>query len=179
MKRLCAISSSEDHCCLATPHGEDSGGSEYILSLCNSLGTTVDSKQIPMEPIFLSMTNNYVFAANRDYFYTWHFRTAKTWSSVEAASLRGGARGGGQRGDQVFHVDDNPSSSADGNSFDILDSGASSQDPICCLAASDKVLMVGRESGLIQRYSLPNIALTNRYNTNTKPFKMDINCNLT
>lgn len=138
-----------------------------------------------MEPIFVAMTNNYVFSANRDFFSIWHFRTAKTWSSVEAASSiraggRGGQRGGASGyGEQVYHVDDNPSGAGDGSSFAVLDTGASSQDPICCLAASDKVLMVGRESGTIQRYALPNVTLTNRYNTNTKPFKMDINCNST
>jgi WD repeat-containing protein 35 len=52
-----------------------------------------------------------------------------------------------------------------------------STDPICCLTASDKILIVGRESGQLQRYSLPSIVFTNKYNTNTKPYKMDINCN--
>jgi WD repeat-containing protein 35 len=40
------------------------------------------------------------------------------------------------------------------------------------LEASDKVLVVGRESGTLQRYSLPNIALTHRYTINTKPHRL-------
>lgn len=36
-------------------------------------------------------------------------------------------------------------------------------DPICCLAASEKLLLIGRESGVVQRYSLPQVALVQRY----------------
>ena len=52
-------------------------------------------------------------------------------------------------------------------------------DAICCIAASDKILMVARESGLVQRYALPNVALTNKYQTNTKAHKLALNCNST
>jgi len=52
-------------------------------------------------------------------------------------------------------------------------------DPICCLAASEKALVIGRESGSLQRYSLPQVALTNRYTLNCRPYKLAINCNTT
>ncbi len=52
-------------------------------------------------------------------------------------------------------------------------------DPICCMAASDKILIIARESGMLQRYALPNVALTNRYQINTKPHKLALNCNST
>ena len=52
-------------------------------------------------------------------------------------------------------------------------------DPICCLAASEKALVIGRESGSLQRYSLPQVALTNRYTLNCRPHKLAINCNTT
>ena len=77
-------------------------------------------------------------------------------------------------------MDDAPSGGIGSGSMEaVLSSASSTQDPICCIAASDKFLLVGRESGTIQRYSLPNVALINRYNINTKPFKMDINCTST
>ena len=44
---------------------------------------------------------------------------------------------------------------------------------------SEKILMVARESGLVQRYALPNIALTNKYQINTKAHKLALNCNST
>ncbi len=78
-------------------------------------------------------------------------------------------------------MDDTPS----GMQSSLLDltgplSGApSTQDPVCCVGASEKTLVVGRESGALQRYALPNVALTNRYATSTKPYKIGINSNST
>ena len=68
-----AIASSSDHCVLATPQSEESAmtvpgaAAEYphVLSLCNSLGTTVDTKQLSFEPLYVAMTEHYVFAASR------------------------------------------------------------------------------------------------------------------
>merc|ERR1719270_1676383 len=54
-----------------------------------------------------------------------------------------------------------------------------SNDPICCIVASDKILLITRESGALQRYALPNIALTNKYTLQTKPHKLALNCNST
>jgi hypothetical protein len=39
------------------------------------------------------------------------------------------------------------------------------------------MLIVGRESGLLQRYNLPSVSVAGRYNINTKPYKININCN--
>ena len=60
-----------------------------------------------------------------------------------------------------------------------LQQHTSTQDPICCLAASDKVLVVGRESGTLQKYTLPSVALAAKYSISTKPYKVNINCNST
>ena len=54
-----------------------------------------------------------------------------------------------------------------------------SSDPICCIVASDKILLIARESGSLHRYALPNVALTNRYTLQTKPHKLALNCNST
>jgi WD repeat-containing protein 35 len=77
----------------------------------------------------------------------------------------------------MYHVDDSPAGIP---SADALEQrSVVSQDPICCLTATEKLLIVARESGLIQRYTLPSIAITNRYSIATKPHKMEVNCNST
>ncbi len=185
MKKLYALASHEDHCVLAISAASDDNSlgensvapnstvPTYQLSVCNSIGTTVDSKHITLEPIFVCMASNMVFAASRDLVLVWNFRTASA-----AASGTGGSRSrSGLRGEQMLHVDDSISSGLASSAS--LSAQTSSQDPICCVAASEKALIVGRESGVIQRYSLPTVALTNRYVTNTKPYKMALNCNST
>ena len=52
-----------------------------------------------------------------------------------------------------------------------------SNDPICCLTASEKTLMIARESGTVQRYSLPTLALVTSYTLPSRPHHLAINCN--
>lgn len=40
-------------------------------------------KYIDIEPHYLSMTSSYVFAASKENFYIWHFKTPKAHSSIE------------------------------------------------------------------------------------------------
>lgn len=42
-----------------------------------------------------------------------------------------------------------------------------------------KLLLVARESGAINEYSIANVALRNRHLMNAKVYKMAINCNST
>jgi len=88
------------------------------------------------------------------------------------------------RKEKRFHIDDTPTgvemakdlmlSSSDGHS---TQRGIS--DPICSLALSEKLLLVARESGAINEYSIANVALRNRHLMNSKVYKMAINCNST
>lgn len=52
-------------------------------------------------------------------------------------------------------------------------------DPICCVAISEAILLIGRESGAINEYSVPNVALRNRHVLSHRPYKMSINSNST
>ena len=120
MHRLYGISASDDHCVVATSQGEDTEPSQqqqgnsplYTLSLCNSLGTSVDTKHISIEPLFVCMSSNYVFSSSRDQFYIWHFRTAQTWTTrLDSASAASGNKAAGSRAnrrEQIYHVDDTP-----------------------------------------------------------------------
>ena len=158
------------------------------MLLCNALGTPIDTKVIKNEPLFLAITTNHVFASSRDAFFVWHFRTAKSWTHLRIDS--GSAATSQQRSatsernrERLFHIDDNPtgvmSSRAGGGLGNMEEEINPSSDPICCIVASDKILLIARESGSLNRYALPNVALTNRYTLQTKPHKLALNCNST
>lgn len=53
------------------------------------------------------------------------------------------------------------------------------RDPICCMTCSEKVLLIGRKSGTIQRYTLPQVALTQRLSLSYRPQSIAVNCNST
>eukprot|EP00516_Mucochytrium_quahogii_P007622 CAMPEP_0203752874 /NCGR_PEP_ID=MMETSP0098-20131031/6733_1 /ASSEMBLY_ACC=CAM_ASM_000208 /TAXON_ID=96639 /ORGANISM=" , Strain NY0313808BC1" /LENGTH=1294 /DNA_ID=CAMNT_0050643241 /DNA_START=364 /DNA_END=4245 /DNA_ORIENTATION=- len=61
--------------------------------------------------------------------------------------------------------------------IDILTKGTA--DAITCIAANDRCLVVGRESGTIQKYTLPHISLENKYVVRCRPQKIALNCNST
>lgn len=86
-----------------------------------------------------------------------------------------------KRMDHIYHIDDIPSGMANlmQENEQRYTSGMkpSTTDYICCLAISEDVLIMGRESGLLQRYSVPNITLTHRYKRDVRTHSIAINCN--
>lgn len=84
----------------------------------------------------------------------------------------------------MYHIDDTPSGAVEviqdlDQNIEISVNTFISTDPICCLACSNKILLIARESGLIQYYALPHTALYNRNKMASRPHKMAINCNST
>ncbi|XP_011196664.1 WD repeat-containing protein 35 [Zeugodacus cucurbitae] len=150
----------------------------YQLMLCNSIGTTVDSKYTDMKPNFIGINSGHVTIASFDEVLIWHYNTPKS-----AANLHG-AKG---RKENRFHIDDTPTGVEMAKDLVIATGGASGDrkaykqhvniDPICALAMSEKILLVARSSGIINEYSVPNVALRNRHKINATPHKLAINCN--
>ena len=86
------------------------------------------------------------------------------------------------RKEKRFHIEDTPTGVD--MAKDLITTGSSSSDnardnpdPICAMALSEKLLLVARESGEINEYSVPTVALRNRHKTGSKAYKMAINCN--
>ncbi|XP_070516916.1 WD repeat-containing protein 35 isoform X2 [Cardiocondyla obscurior] len=87
---------------------------------------------------------------------------------------------------KIYHVDETPTGVTEviqdldkDGSFETPLNTKTTMDPICCVYATEKVLLVGRDSGMIQRYSLPQITLVNRYNTTCRLHRIAINCDST
>ena len=172
VKSLLAVASQGEHCVLATRNEDNIN--PYGLILCNNLGTPVDSKYINIEPAFVAMTSSHVFAASRESCFVWHFRTAKSWTHLTLDAEKSGRR---DRREKLFHIDDNPSGQEAAASAERM--VEKTNDPICCITASEKTLLIARESGSLQRYALPSVALVNRYNISSRPHQLALNCNTT
>ena len=74
VKKLISIHAAGENCVLAT-QAEDVPG-QYVLILCNAIGSPVDSKYIDIEPKHIAMTEHHVVAANDDTLYVWQYRTS-------------------------------------------------------------------------------------------------------
>lgn len=55
----------------------------------------------------------------------------------------------------------------------------STSDLISALCANDSVLMVGRVSGVVQRYSLPHLTVEGTHLLRCRPYMLALNCNVT
>ncbi|KAJ8387955.1 hypothetical protein AAFF_G00148890 [Aldrovandia affinis] len=146
---------------------------QYVLVLCNSIGTPLDSKYIDIDPLFVTMTRTHVIAASKEAFYTWQYRVAKKLTALEINQVAKTRKEGRER---VYHIDDTPSGVSEG-ALDFGKAFTATRDPICCSTATDKTLILGRESGTIQRYSLPNIGLVQKYSLNYRAYQLSLNCN--
>ncbi|KAM6355755.1 WD repeat-containing protein 35 isoform 3-T3 [Podargus strigoides] len=171
VKSLISITTYGDFCVLATKADENQP--QYVLVLCNSIGTPLDPKYIDIGPLFVTMTKTHVIAASKEAFYVWQYRVAKKLTAMEINQVARTRKEGRER---IYHIDDNPSGSAEGH-LDYSRAIEGTRDPICAITASDKILLVGRESGTIQRYSLPSIAIVQKYTLNCRAHQLSLNCN--
>ncbi|XP_035465888.1 WD repeat-containing protein 35 isoform X2 [Scophthalmus maximus] len=182
VKSLMSITTSGDFCILASKADDtqaqdaelESGShARFVLILCNSIGTPLDSKYIDIDPLFVTMTKTHVIAASKEAFYLWQYRVAKKLTALEINQVTKTKKEGRER---VYHIDSSPSAAND-NSPDFSKASTATRDPICCITATDKTLIVGRESGIIHRYSLPNVVLIQKYTLNNRAYFLSVNCN--
>lgn len=133
--------------------GNDS--EQYLLSLCNSFGQCIAFKTTNVEPQFLSMNHNFVFVSSENSVCSWDYRSYLSSSSTERASeipttsLKADDS-------QTFHLDSHVRlAPCQGNGDGIKES----TDQISCICSSKDFLLVGRDSGILHRFILPDLSL--------------------
>jgi WD repeat-containing protein 35 len=119
------------------------------------------------------MNSTHVVVTSKNNFIVWQYKTPKS-STVTGTRAKC----------KTFHMDDNPTGAVEViQDLDNLDkipvNTHNTLDPACCITCTDKCLIIGRESGLLQYYALPHVVLTNKYKIPTRPHKLAINCNST
>ncbi|KAG9494630.1 hypothetical protein GDO78_002132 [Eleutherodactylus coqui] len=171
VKSLISVTTCGDFCILATK--ADENHLQYVLVLCNSIGTPLDSKYIDIVPMFVTMTKTHVIAASKEAFYVWQYRVAKKLTALEINQLLRTRKEGRER---MFHIDDVPSGTGEGL-MDFSRALVPTRDLICSITASDRVFIVARESGTVHRYSLPNMGLVQKYSMSCRAYQMCLNCN--
>jgi len=94
VKSLMSIRAAGENCVFATK--TDDGSGQFILILCNAIGSPVDSKYIDIEPLFVTMTPYHVIVSNNELVYVWQYRTPATkLTSVGGTAGAGGTTGSG------------------------------------------------------------------------------------
>uniref|UniRef100_A0A8C8VI58 WD repeat-containing protein 35 n=1 Tax=Pelusios castaneus TaxID=367368 RepID=A0A8C8VI58_9SAUR len=109
VKSLISITTCGDFCILATKADENQP--QYVLVLCNSIGTPLDPKYIDIGPLFVTMTKTHVIAASKEAFYIWQYRVAKKLTAMEINQVARTRKEGRER---IYHIDETPSGTSDG-----------------------------------------------------------------
>ncbi|CAK8696266.1 unnamed protein product [Clavelina lepadiformis] len=168
VKHLLLVAAAGEHSCLATKSEDDDG--QYTLILCNAIGTPMDSKFIEIEPLFMCMTSTHVVAASCEAIYVWQFTNSRMLglSHIVTSSQRKNNH------ESLFHIDDEKPTKA--KYLNFTGAQGSTKDPICAITASDKIIIVARESGTLHRYTLVQLELTHRYAISSEPRQLALNC---
>mmetsp|Transcript_3004 Transcript_3004/g.7686 ORF Transcript_3004/g.7686 Transcript_3004/m.7686 type:complete len:1249 (+) Transcript_3004:101-3847(+) len=180
IKQVTHIRASEEYCVLVTMADDASG--QYILIVCNDIGSPVDSKYLHIEPMHVAMTNTHVIVASEDVVYIWMYKSSVTKHSQGELAAAAGALGVGNKRklEMMFHIDESlaPGTGAhDKESF--VPPSTPTQDPIACITATEQCLLVARESGIVQRYSLPHLSAESRFTIRYRPQVIAANCDST
>ena len=169
-----AMAASDEHCCILVR--KDDQDLKYGMMLCNAIGTPVDSRHTDVELRFVTMTKTHVFAASRESFFVWHYHTPKGISARDMASTQSDDQRSKER---VYHVDDMISGVETSRHYERQAARKHTNDPITCLASHETMLLIARESGVVQVYMLPQLIFSNRHTVECRPQKIAVNCDAT
>lgn len=161
IKQLITIRATGENCVFAT-RADDSTG-QYILILCNTIGTPVDSKYIDIQPTHVALSSYHVIVASTETVYVWQFATSGSRNKINRRE---------EGRELIFHIDDLPQN--DTSKYQQIN--RKTADPICAVSVSNKVLIIARESGTIMRYLFPRVALDNKYIVRCRAQIIKLNC---
>ncbi|KAI6243756.1 WD repeat-containing protein 35 [Aphelenchoides fujianensis] len=132
--------------------------SQFKMEICDSIGTPVDSTHFNIQPFHIAINSTSVIVASTDSFLVWHY-------SIPRRSALDGHTKPAAKGAEipVFHVDDfrNQRNSEGGGGS--AKRNRAPFDNICSVCLGSEFILVGRDSGSVHRYSLPDLKLQQRY----------------
>lgn len=78
-----ALLQSQQNAAITNSNNPTNDVKNYILVLCNAIGTPLESKYIDIEPLFAHMNSSHVIVASKSYFYIWNYQSMMDHSSLK------------------------------------------------------------------------------------------------
>ena len=171
VRRLSHVKAAGDVCALVM-RSEDL--QQYMIQLTNAIGAPVDVRYIDIEPKVVAINESRVAVCSSESVFVWQFQAASSnIDMLDPVSIQQGRK---ENTEFSFHVDDIVLADSPPSTFSKKNA---TQDFICACEMSEKYLIVGRESGAIQIYSLSPMASVARFQFNNRPQNLKINCDST
>ena len=181
LKGFIAIAAAGDNCVLAVASLEKKR--QYVLTLCDTIGSPVDSKVITIEPRIVSMTQYHVIVVSDAEVYIWQYRTlvSKLTSITPEMDDSNTALRAFDARERMFHIEDMPRvPPSDVTGFRSRYNPEYPEDnPISAVCASGSVLLIARSGGQLYRFTLPHLSLEGKYNLRCHATHLALNCTST
>ncbi|KAJ3069811.1 WD repeat-containing protein 35 [Podochytrium sp. JEL0797] len=173
VNKLSLMTAHGEHCLLVSK--VDDSGENYLLTVVNAIGTAIETRNVQFAPKTVRITKTHVIAASTDTVFCWQFRMPPKKSGALEVIRK---KEGGFK-DRMFHIDD--VSDAVNVEIPLLDATKNrpTNDPISCIAASDTLLLIARQSGTFLQLALQSLSLETKYSIPTRPQFISLNCNST
>jgi WD repeat-containing protein 35 len=168
--------------CLITAKISDTN---YILILCNSIGSPVDNRVINICPSIITINETHIIISNKLYIYVWQYRSLSIITGdsnnihnysqllyiynidlLKKKMMR----------EIAFFIDDNPNLN-DYYNIDTFQANKTSGDKITSLYSNSNYLIASCESGRILKYQFPNISTPDRIAIGVKFIKVGLSIN--
>ena len=171
VKHLLAVCGAGENCVLIAAVDAETAAAEggatgntFAVVLCNAIGSPIETRHTTVSPDFFTMTDSHIVIASSSMLYLWNYRVVLPKVAGEsAAASAAAARSSGVSGrDTTFNIDDGGTATA--------------TSAICCVTASSKMLLVGRENGVVQQYSLPDVKVERAHRLRCRPSLLSLNC---
>ncbi|KAJ3110872.1 WD repeat-containing protein 35 [Phlyctochytrium bullatum] len=156
------------------PFGQaDDSGTHFTLTISNAIGTAIETKYIDFAPKFAVLTKQFAIVASGEIVLCWQFKAlTKKFNILD--------QGKKDYRERSFHIDDlSEEGIHEGGSTNDLRKKRQCNDLITAITASENILVIARQSGLITLLSLPGLNLEIKYATPLRPFAIALNCNNT
>ena len=174
VKNLLNIKSSGAFCLLTAKASE----SKYVVILCNSIGSPVDSRVINIYPEYTAMNNTHIFIASNHHVYIWQFRYENNnFSSKYGNKLNTDLLNKDVMKEIAFFIEEVPNLK-EVYSLDNYNVSKTTNDLICSIYSNDKGFLVCCETGRTFIYDLPLMVNPERYYLDTKLIKSGLSPNL-
>uniref|UniRef100_A0A914MD46 Anaphase-promoting complex subunit 4-like WD40 domain-containing protein n=2 Tax=Meloidogyne TaxID=189290 RepID=A0A914MD46_MELIC len=174
VQNLCSLKSYGDYCVTIFRTEELRGA--YTMQLCDSIGTPVDSHTTNVPCSVVAMNASVVIVASTESFIVWHYSVPRQ-ENTTTVSIGFQKTGNTNRNiptdqnDKVHYIDEHRTEKQQQPTNGVT------TDPICAIAASANFFLIACESGILYRFSLPNVQLQSTFKSNIPaPKLMTINC---
>ncbi|CCW68470.1 unnamed protein product [Phytomonas sp. Hart1] len=172
VRKLLYLDSYKDACVMVIC--PDPKQSQYMVQLLNAIGSPIGIQFTNIEPLACCMNSSHIVCCGEESIFIWQFRDPNAIiDDLDPISMQANRKKSQIR---VLHVDDVVRSETIAS---MKTRSTMTNDLICAACMNETRLLVGRESGILQVYTLDPLNLVGKLVLSSRPHLLGLNCDST